>query len=231
MTKFYRSGHAPVSVTRHIPKHSPVQNSLVIPTPERSHFNTPCHSDAGAKRRRRNLLFQPPPAPWPPLHHESALPFGLNANSMVTEVPDYPTPPLEQVDEEYANELRRQEQRAKSGHAREDYMAEYHAQQNQAASQNPSTPTCAGTHAFVRPPNIGTPTPVSPTNVGRAAPGCPGGPELPGPQRTATEASPSGSCRSRSPKAATRCERSSRSKATGRSSPGRTSEGAKEHSP
>jgi hypothetical protein len=66
MTKFYRSGHAPVSVTRHIPKHSPVQNPLVIPTPERSHFNTPCHSDAGAKRRRRNLLFQPPPAPLAP---------------------------------------------------------------------------------------------------------------------------------------------------------------------
>ena len=127
--------------------------------------------------------------------------FGVHKSEMVTEVPDYPTPPLEQVDEQYANELQRHEQRAKSARTREDYMAEYHVQQKQAASQNPSAavaapaPTPVAADAFVRPPNTGTPTPVSPTNVGTAAPGCPGGPEVPGrsapppkPQAAAAEA-------------------------------------------
>ena len=37
--------------------------------------------------------------------------FGLHADRMVKEVPDYPIPPLEQVDEGYAAELRRREER------------------------------------------------------------------------------------------------------------------------
>ncbi len=34
--------------------------------------------------------------------------FGMHSDEMVREIPDYPTPPLEQVDEQYANELHRQ---------------------------------------------------------------------------------------------------------------------------
>src|ERR1700686_5309569 len=41
--------------------------------------------------------------------------FSQNANHMVTETPDYPTPPLEQVDEQYAAELQRHEARAAAG--------------------------------------------------------------------------------------------------------------------
>ena len=37
--------------------------------------------------------------------------FGLDPERMVKEVPDYPTPPLEEVDEAYAAELRRSEKR------------------------------------------------------------------------------------------------------------------------
>ena len=40
--------------------------------------------------------------------------FGLNTDDMVREIPDYPTPPLEQVDEEYAAALRREQARAEA---------------------------------------------------------------------------------------------------------------------
>ena len=46
--------------------------------------------------------------------------FGMHSDEMVREIPDYPTPPLEQVDEQYANELHRQEERAESARAREE---------------------------------------------------------------------------------------------------------------
>ena len=80
--------------------------------------------------------------------------FGLHADSMVKEIPDYPTPPLEQVDEQYAKELRLKEQRAESARAREEMLAQYHSTQNKA---KPAT-----------------------AHVGTDAPVRPGGPEVPG---------------------------------------------------
>jgi hypothetical protein len=53
--------------------------------------------------------------------------FGVHKSEMVTEVPDYPTPPLEQVDEQYAAELRRQEERAEASRVREGVLAQYAA--------------------------------------------------------------------------------------------------------
>ena len=58
--------------------------------------------------------------------------FGVHKSDMVTEIPNYPTPPLEQVDEQYANELHRQQERAESARAREEALAEYPASQNKA---------------------------------------------------------------------------------------------------
>ena len=99
--------------------------------------------------------------------------FGLHSDDMVREIPDYPTPPLEQVDEQYAKELRLKEERAESARAREEFLAQHQPTQNKA---NPATST-APTNAS--PASAATPN-VSPTNVGTAAPGCPGGPEVSG---------------------------------------------------
>ena len=99
--------------------------------------------------------------------------FGLHSDDMVREVPDYPTPPLEQVDEQYAKELRLKEQRAETARAREEMLAQYQATQNKAKPATPTSPTNAS------PASAATPN-VSQTNVGTAAPGCPGGPEVPG---------------------------------------------------
>ena len=52
--------------------------------------------------------------------------FGVHKSDMVTEIPNYTTPPLEQVDEQYAAELRRQDERAESARApKEDPLVEY----------------------------------------------------------------------------------------------------------
>ena len=80
--------------------------------------------------------------------------FGLHSDDMVREIPDYPTPPLEQVDEQYAKELRLKEQRAETARAREEMLAQYQSTQNKA---KPATP------------HVGTDAPVRP-----------GGPEVPG---------------------------------------------------
>ncbi len=58
--------------------------------------------------------------------------FGMHSDEMVREIPDYPTPPLEQVDEQYANELHRQQECAESARAREEMLAQYQASQNKA---------------------------------------------------------------------------------------------------
>jgi hypothetical protein len=47
------------------------------------------------------------------------------SQSHVTEIPNYPTPSLEQVDEQYAAERRRQEERAESTRTREEALAQY----------------------------------------------------------------------------------------------------------
>jgi len=52
--------------------------------------------------------------------------FSQNANNMVTEIPNYPTPPLEQIDEAEAIVKARAEKRA------EAERAQYHASQRQA---------------------------------------------------------------------------------------------------
>jgi hypothetical protein len=99
--------------------------------------------------------------------------FGVHKSEMVTEIPDYPTPPPEQVDEEYANELRRQEQRAARA-KKEDPLIEYFGGADKIPVQL-RRPTPATT-----PPSTAAAPHVSPTNVGTAAPGCQGGPEVPG---------------------------------------------------
>jgi hypothetical protein len=87
--------------------------------------------------------------------------FGLHSDDMVREVPNYPDPPLEQVDEQYAKELRLKEQRAETARALEEMLAQYQSTQKaKAANASPAA----------------TPN-VSPTNVPSAAPGAP---EVPG---------------------------------------------------
>ena len=99
--------------------------------------------------------------------------FGVHKSEMVTEIPNYPTPPLEEVDEQYAAELRRHQARAAAPRVtREDLLADYFGGADKIPAHlrkpTPAQPESAAT------PNI------SPTHVGTAAPGCPGGPELPG---------------------------------------------------
>src|SRR5450631_2276933 len=69
--------------------------------------------------------------------------FGLHSDDMVREIPDYPTPPLEQVDEQYAKELRLKEERAESARAREEDAGPIpsHPEQSKASDthRNPST--------------------------------------------------------------------------------------------
>jgi hypothetical protein len=89
--------------------------------------------------------------------------FGQNANHMVTEIPNYPTPPLEQIDEAEAIVKARAEKRA------EAERAQYHASQRQAkpaescgdgSSTRPGGPEVPGRSAA--PPK---PTPTLPAEV------------------------------------------------------------------
>jgi hypothetical protein len=118
--------------------------------------------------------------------------FGVNKSEMVTEIPNYPNPPLEQIDEEAAIAKARAEKRAETDRARAEYMADVNAATVKAGrvSVSPAnertaapTPTRVGTDAFVRPLNAST------ARVGTAAPGCPSGPEVPG--RSAVPQKPS----------------------------------------
>jgi hypothetical protein len=95
--------------------------------------------------------------------------FGLHSDEMVREIPDFPTPPLQQIDEEYANELHRQEQRAARA-KKEDPLIEYFggAAKIPAHLRKPTPETVA--------PASGAEPHVSPTNVGTAAPGLSGRP-------------------------------------------------------
>jgi hypothetical protein len=119
---------------------------------------------------------------------------------MVTEIPDYPTPPLEQVDEQCAAELDRPEKRLQLPDPPQQILWS----NTSAAPTNPRTPEKTNPT-----PAAGTaPTKASlpPANVGTAAPGCPSGPELPG--RSAAPPTPAQAL-SHSPPAATGRERSS----------------------
>ena len=87
--------------------------------------------------------------------------FGVNKSAMITEIPNYPAPPLEQIDEQAAIAKSRAESRAEVERARAEYMADVAA-------------TVKAGRVTVSPVNVAT------VNVGTAAPGCPSGPELPG---------------------------------------------------
>jgi hypothetical protein len=99
--------------------------------------------------------------------------FSIHSDDMVREIPDYPTPPLEQVDEQYANELHRQEQRAARA-KKEDPLIEYFG----GADKIP---------ANLRKPSSATAPPASAAGKSSAEGLCgdgsqtrPGGPEVPG---------------------------------------------------
>src|SRR5580698_6411134 len=99
--------------------------------------------------------------------------FGLHSDEMVREIPNYPNPPLEQIDEEAAIAKARAEKRADAERARAEYMADVHASRTVA--------TVTAGRVDVAPANVG-PVNVATTasrtaHVGTAAPGCPGGPE------------------------------------------------------
>ena len=107
--------------------------------------------------------------------------FGVNKSAMVTEIPNYPAPPLEQIDEQAAIGKARAEKRAETGRARAEYMADVAATVKAGrvtvapvnAGIAASGAAHVGTDAFVRPS-------PSTARVGTAAPGCPSGPEVPG---------------------------------------------------
>ena len=107
--------------------------------------------------------------------------FGVHSNNMVTEIPDYPTPPIEQVDEQAAAEAARRpihrptpEEVARNKAAQ---LAEYYA----GASQE--SPPAQSRN--VAPANV-APT-AAPVHVGTAALGCPAGPVVSGRSVAPTE--------------------------------------------
>jgi hypothetical protein len=102
--------------------------------------------------------------------------FGLHSDEMVREIPNYATPPLEQIDEQAAIAKARAEKRAEAERARAEYMADLAA--TVKAGRVSVSPVNGKTV------NVGTAAPVTvrvgTANVGTAAPGCPGGPEVSG---------------------------------------------------
>ena len=136
--------------------------------------------------------------------------FGVNKAEMVTEIPNYPAPPPEQIDEQAAIVKARAEKRAEAERARAEYMADVAATVKAGrVSVSPVNAASAtvgaaaavtahvGTDAFVRPSSPEVPGRSAPgtAHVGTAAPGRsapgtahvgtdafvrPGGPEVPG---------------------------------------------------
>jgi hypothetical protein len=102
--------------------------------------------------------------------------FGLHSDEMVREIPNYPNPPLEQIDEQAAIVKARAEKRAELERTRAEMLAQAHAK--------PAVATVTAGRVDVGKVNVG------PANVGKAAPGTahvgtdafvrPGGPEVPG---------------------------------------------------
>ncbi len=87
--------------------------------------------------------------------------FGLHKSEMVTEIPDYPTPPLDEIDEQAAAAVARATKCAEAERARAEYMADVAA-------------TVKAGRVSVSPVNAAS------MHVGTAAPGCLGGPEVSG---------------------------------------------------
>src|SRR5450631_2204576 len=90
--------------------------------------------------------------------------FGQDTNKMVREVPTVPDPGFEDADRA---EAARQADRAEIARVIAAHQRPANASPAQAATAR------VGTDAFVRPA-------ATPAHVGTAAPGCPGGPEVPG---------------------------------------------------
>ena len=82
--------------------------------------------------------------------------FGLDPERMVKEVPDYPTPPLEEVDEAYAAELRRSEKREEIKRVYGEQLAASRAASVKAA---PSTSAKAAPATAVSPASLPAPVP------------------------------------------------------------------------
>jgi len=105
--------------------------------------------------------------------------FGLHPERMVKEIPDYATPPLEQVDEQYAKELRRREEQEKIQRIYGDQLA---ASRAASAKATPTTPATAATttSANVVPATAASPTALPDRSCGDGSSTRPGGPEVPG---------------------------------------------------
>ncbi len=95
--------------------------------------------------------------------------FGMHSDEMVREIPDYPTPPSEPADQP-APAPRRPPTHEEVARQRAASLAEYFGGPDKIPAH--LKPTIPATTT--------TPGPITPTHVGTAAPGCPGGPEVPG---------------------------------------------------
>ena len=105
--------------------------------------------------------------------------FDLHQDEMIREIPNYPDQPSTDIDEPYEPSAapRRPPTREEVARFREADLAAYFGGADKVpAAYRLASPSAArvGTDAFVRPGFVGT------GPVGTAAPGCPGGPEVPG---------------------------------------------------
>ncbi len=104
--------------------------------------------------------------------------FGLHPERMVKEVPDYPTPPREQVDEGYAAELRQRAER--------EEIKRIYAEQRQTGA--PAAPAKTATPANAAPATAAAPASLPAHSCGDRSSARPGGPEVPG--RSASPSKP-----------------------------------------
>jgi hypothetical protein len=108
--------------------------------------------------------------------------FSIHSDEMVREIPNYPDPPSEPADQPAAAP-RRPPSDEEVARQRAASLAEYFGGPEKIpANLKPTAPAAAAPPTSL-PAHLGsnaTPSNVSTTNVGTAAPGCPGGPEVPG---------------------------------------------------
>jgi hypothetical protein len=139
--------------------------------------------------------------------------FGLHPERMVKEIPDYSTPPLEQVDEQYAKELRRREEREEIKRVYAAAAAEHQAASAKAApvhscgdgsSTRPGGPEVPGRSALPPKPDQAKPTEAAlrARLCGDGSSTRPGGPEVSG--RSAPPRKPPVSVKESSTKAFTK---------------------------
>ena len=108
--------------------------------------------------------------------------FSIHSDEMVREIPNYPEPPSEPADQPAAAP-RRPPSDEEVARQRAASLAEYFGGPEKIpANLKPTAPAAAAPPTSL-PAHLGsnaTPSNVSTTNGGTAAPGCPGGPEVPG---------------------------------------------------